>query len=94
MEPCTFKVYEQEYQNLIAVAAVLQATSKHKARYTVEDVYFDFGQNLFWTTVVREGWVGCQVFSPKLWEEVCKAKTVNDLFNCVNEIKGGKYFDD
>lgn len=94
MQPKTLKVYDHEYKNLLAVAAVLQATSKNKARYLVEDVYFDLGQDWAWTTICREGYMDCQILSPRQWEDIICANTVEDIFKCVNDIKGGKYFND
>lgn len=94
MQPCTLKVYEQGYQNLLAVAAVLQATSKHKARYLVKDMQLDYDQQWVWTSICRDSWEMCQVVSPKQWEKIIISKDEDDLLECVKDIKRGKYFDD
>lgn len=94
MQPKTLKVYDREYQNLLAVAAMLQAVSEHKCRYIVEDVYFDLGQDWAWTTICREGYMDCQILSPRQWDMICSSNTLEDLYNAIKEVKNGSYFND
>lgn len=88
------KVYEPEYSNFKAVAALLEATSPNGARYIVEDVYLDYGQNWMWTTICREGYMDCQVLNPREWELVYMADSLDDLYKAAKEIKNGKFFND
>ena len=94
MNPKVIKRSDRAYENLLAVAAVLQATSKNKAKYIVRDVYFDLGQNWMWTTICREGYRDCQILSPRQWEEIILSTTASDIFECVKDIQEDKYFND
>lgn len=94
MNPKVIKRSDRAYENLLAVAAVLQATSKNEAKYVVRDVYFDFGQNWMWTTICREGYHDCQILSPRQWEEIILSTAASDLFECVKDIQEDKYFND
>ena len=88
------KAYEPCYQNLLAVAALLQATSAHGARYIVEDVYLDYGQNWMWTTICREGYMDCQVLNPREWQEIILADSIDEICKAAKMVKDGKWFND
>ena len=90
----TIKCYEPEYRNFKAVAAILEAISEHNARYIVEDVYLDYGQNWMWTTICREGYMDCQVLNPREWEMIFFADSLESLYEAAKEVKNGKYFND
>lgn len=90
----TLQSNEQEYKNLKAVAAMLEALSAHSATYIVEDVYLDFGQKWMWTTIIRKGYSECQILSPRQWEMVTMATSSNELLACVEDIRNDKYFMD
>ena len=94
MNPTRIQVHTREFRNLTAVAKMLEAISPNEAFYRVQDVYFDFGQDWMWTTIVRYGYRECQILSPRQWEGIMLAKTVDDLADCVNEIISDKYFGD
>ena len=90
----TLQSNEQEYKNLKAVAAMLEALSAHGATYIVEDVYLDFGQKWMWTTILRKGFAECQILSPRQWKMITTAEKLNDLVICVEDIMNDKYFMD
>lgn len=53
MNPRVLEWRTRQYKNLEAVAKMLEALSPNGAVYEVENVYFDFGQDWLWTTIVR-----------------------------------------
>lgn len=85
---------ETAYKNMEAVAKLLEVTSKNGARYEVEDVYLDLGQEWMWTTICRRGFSECQVLNPREWEAICLADTITALAQVAEIIKHGKYFND
>ena len=82
---------EPEYKRFKAVAAMLEAYSKHGAIYVVKDVYLDIGQDWMWTTICREG---CQVLCPRDWKAIMSAETPEKLSSVITTIRSDKYFDD
>lgn len=96
----TLQFEEQEYKNMQAVASLLTATSKNGYIYQVENVYFDYGQDWLWTTIVAydltnnsftSSW---QVLTPAEWKDVVLADGMVELMNTVQEIKAGQWFND
>ena len=85
---------EKAYKNMVAVAKMLEAVSANDAQYTVQDVYFDFGQDWMWTTICRRGYSECQILSPRQWKDIIFAETIEDLTACANDIRNDKYFGD
>lgn len=85
---------EPEYKKLQIVAQMLTYDSVHRAAYTVEDVYLDYGQNWMWTTICRIGYAGCQVLSPREWEDIMNAQSLEELLKCVRDIQNDDYFMD
>lgn len=94
MDPHCIRSTESGYNKLNAVASVLTACSKSNATYVVRDVYYDLGLDWMWTTICREGYRDCQILSPRQWEDIILADSVDDLFKCVNDIRHGKWFCD
>lgn len=99
MQPRTFEKGTTEYKRLEAVAKMLEALSAHNATYEVENVYFDFGQDWWWTTITqyRDTDMGireCQILSPKQWELIILSTTTSALANACDEIRNNKYFQD
>ena len=88
------KPEETEYKNLLASAKVMEAFSKHDARYIVQDVYLDLGQDWMWTTICRRGHFECQVLSPRDWSEIVTASTPEELVKAVRNVMNGKYYND
>jgi len=88
------RIDEPEYKKLVAVASVLEMLSPNGAKYVVEDVYFDYGQDWKWTTICRKGFEDCQILSPRDWGDVMVIETAEDVALVVDHIRGGKYFAD
>ena len=82
----------KEYKNLEAVAGLLTAFSPNNARYVVGEVYFDFDQNWIWTTIVRYGYMECQILYPKMWRKILKCETLQDIAEVTIELMNSKDF--
>lgn len=94
MNPKTISYGTKEYKNLEAVAKILEALSPNRARYEVENVYFDIGQDWMWTTIVRYEYRECQILTPREWAEILMATTPKDFADVVEDIRNGKWFAD
>lgn len=88
------KSEEQGYKNLVASAKIMEAFSTHNARYIVQDVYLDLGQDWMWTTICRRGHFECQVLCPRDWRKIVLASTPEELVQAVREVMNGKYYND
>ena len=85
---------ELDYKKMEVVAMMLESKSPNKARYTVRNVYLDFGQNWMWTTICREGYNDCQVLCPRDWRKIVLADSFSELDQIADEIRNDKYFGD
>jgi hypothetical protein len=100
MQPTIIEVFDPDYTKLCAVAKVLEAFSQNNAQYLVDNVYFDYGQDWFWTTICRRGRRGgkhvsdCQILSPRQWENILMSESPEELFKCIEDIRNDKYFND
>jgi hypothetical protein len=69
-----FKPESEEYNRLQNFADELNNDARFQANYTVEDLYFDYGQNWMWTTIIahkeNERGGGWQALTPKNQERV------------------------
>lgn len=92
--PRTIKPNTSEFEKLEAAAAMLEAFSPNGAWYTVENVYFDYGQDWMWTTICRSRYRECQVLSPRDWELIITAETPAELAEAVEVVRNDKYFND
>lgn len=93
MEPTVLKHGQKEYDTLILVASILTFMSPNKVRYKVRDVYFDYGQNWMWTTVIAERpdrteW---QALNPAEWGKLMMAETVEDIVAITKEVGHDKF---
>ena len=94
IQPIRIERGTRDYKQLEAVAKMLEAVSPYGATYEVRDVYFDFGQDWWWTTICREGWSECQVLSPRQWENILLAGNIKELAEIAEDIRSGKFFGD
>ena len=100
MNPRTVKIGSDEERKLTAVAKMLKAVSPNNYDYEVENVYFDYGQNWMWTTIICHNYLetgtlsSWQAVSPRQWSNILEAETVNELCKVTNEIRDGKFFMD
>lgn len=86
----TIRIYsadEQEYKNLARVARIMTTRSLNGTRFEVGVVYFDFGQNLKWTTIIayRENGDSFQALSSSEQEKIVLANT-EDLETITQEL--------
>ena len=91
MNPCRLKSNQKEYTALRLAANGLTFQSPNSVFYTVDDVYFDFGQEWMWTTIVAHGSNGdsWQALTPSEWEKLMTAETVGEVADIVAEIGHG-----
>ena len=85
------------FDNLMAVAKVLEATSKNGYLYTVEGCWEDYGAGMYWETIIQceaDGTHRCQILSPREHEMISMATNAKELFEAVERIKNGEYFHD
>lgn len=94
MQPTIIEVFDPDYTKLCAVAKVLEAFSPNNNTYLVENVYFDYGQDCMWTTICQNGYVPCQILSPRQWENILMSESPEELFKCIEDIRNDIYFND
>lgn len=77
--------------NLIAVVAIFNTTSD-KIVYTVEDCYFDIGQNWMWTTIIAHKdnsdsvLSSYQAVNSKEWKLITEAKDTMELLEVAKSL--------
>ena len=86
----------REYTKLVAVAEMLEAFSPNGFSYTVDEIYFDFGQDWWWTTIVANRqngklWDSWQALSPRQWERILMSETPQEIAEAVEDVMNGKY---
>lgn len=85
------KPWERIYLNFEFVAKALEVDSINNWNYTVRDVYFDLGQDWWWTTICTDTH---QVLNPREWKMICDAETTAELMEVVEVIKSDRFFQD
>jgi len=91
----TLERTERAYLKMELVAKALELASPNGAKYRVEDVYLDYGQDWMWTTIVRHGYKECQVLNPREWEDIVfYADDAHALATVVDNIRADKFFGD
>lgn len=87
-----FRPESKEYKALCATAALMNFADEEKT-YVVRDVYFDYGQDWFWTTIIARKYdnksivSSWQALNPREQEEIVFAEKPSDFANFVE-----KYF--
>lgn len=84
-----------EYKRLETACALLNCYNKYT--YTVENIYFDAGQDWMWSTIVchtgSSGVLGSwQVLSPKDHEKIVTAANPEQLGKAVDDVMHDEYF--
>ena len=78
-----FKPESEEYTRLQNFADELNNDARFQANYTVEDLYFDYGQNWMWTTIIahkeNERGGGWQALTPRNQERVVQWTELDDV---------------
>ena len=93
MEPCILHHSSHGYTALEFAAAALTFASPGHVRYKVQDVYFDYGQNWMWTTIVAERPNGdsWQALYPRDWEKLVTSDSIIDIVATVKAIGNDKF---
>ena len=89
----TYKRGTPQYTALEAAAKLLEVSSKKGMKYSVEDVYFDMGQDWMWTTVIAyesdgDSW---QALNPSEQALITDIGTVEAIFQAVESVRNDKY---
>ena len=83
----SFAYGSEEYRKLETVAELLNMGSPNGYHYHVEKIFFDYGQNWKWTTILCEGngseW---QALCPREQEDIIFADTIKDLARVARKI--------
>lgn len=84
------KVYDRnshEFNNLVKAAIVFRKLSPQACFYLVQDVYFDFGAGMEWTTIVchspRRWEDSYQVLNPRQQDAICNAESEFEIYEIV-----------
>ena len=85
------KIFEKgtpERERLEQGAKMLTIASPNGTVYTVEDIYFDFGQNWMWTTIIANTSKGdsYQALSPREQEDLLFSE---DVFEGLHKVTNG-----
>lgn len=95
MEPCMLSKGSFERNNLEIAALFLTKFDTANRTYTVEDTYFDLGQNWKWTTLIAHtpetaGTKPCtdsyQAVNPKEWSDIASACTSDNLMRAIASV--------
>lgn len=80
-----------EYARLERAAKILTEFSPRKYVYKVEDIYFDFGRNWLWTTIIayRADGESYQALDPVRHEQILNSE---NLLWTLSEIIQNKYW--
>ena len=81
---------ERAYQNMQVVCDFLNALCETDTEYEIRDVYFDLGQEWWWTTICNNK--GVQVLDPVEWRAIAEARQAVELAYITDEIRADKYF--
>lgn len=87
----TYEHGDKEYIALEIAAKMLTMLSPNGTDYEVEDVYFDFGANIMWTTVVAYGDTGnWQALTPRDVELITTCE-IENITKAVNNTINSEY---
>ena len=77
-----------ECKRLVQASKMLTIASENGSVYKVEDIYFDMGQNWWWTTIICYAKDGSsfQALSPKEQEDLLFA---DNIFDGLNKVVNG-----
>ena len=92
------RIYEPdtaEYKKLTTAATILTAVSPKGITYTVEETYFDYGQNWMWTTIIANDpsstFGDYQALCPRDYENIL---LTDDLLATLSAIRADKWWND
>lgn len=91
MQPKVLEMDSNEYFRLEMLCKMLNRDSPNRCYYKIDNIYFDIGQDWMWTTIVNKT-IGCQILSPRQWEDVILDKVDIELIE--DEIFTDKFSQD
>lgn len=77
-----YKADSKEYKALNYIASYLTMTAalgEENYVYKVEDIYYDFGAGLMWSTIVAHGKYEYQILYPRQHKQICEAESIGEL---------------
>lgn len=92
----TIKIFEKgtKERNKLRYVAEYLNNKLNGATVDVKDIYFDFGQDWWWSTLVinteNDHW---QILSPREQEEIVTAKTFDEVEAIADNVIYGRYKD-
>ena len=91
----TYSPDTDAYKRLTTAATVLTAVSPKGITYTVEDTYFDYGQDWMWTTLIANDpasvFGSYQALCPRDYELIL---TTDDMLTTLTAIRSDKWWGD
>ena len=91
----TYAPDTDEYARLKTASVVLTAVSPKHITYTVEDTYFDFGQDWMWTTIIAHDptshFGSYQALCPRDYEKIL---LTDDMLTTLSEVRADKWWSD
>ncbi len=89
----TYSANTEEVKRLKLACYELEQISPYSTRYTVEDVYFDLGQDWMWTTIIAHHLSGgtWQALCPRDFERILLS---DDIRKTCEEITSDKWWYD
>lgn len=88
MQPAVLEPSTDEYRKLIMACAIFNQENLNGASFAVHKIYFDYGANWWWTTVLctKNNGDSYQFLTPAQWEKILMANTLDELFNIIDEL--------
>jgi hypothetical protein len=88
MQPAVLEPSTDEYRKLIMACAIFNQENLNGASFAVHKIYFDYGANWWWTTVLctKNNGDSYQFLTPAQWEKILFCETMDDFFKNVDEL--------
>ena len=91
----TYSPDTDEYKKLMTAATILTAVSPKGITYTVEETYFDYGQDWMWTTIIANDpsstFGSYQALCPRDYENIL---LTDDMLTTLTAIRADKWWSD
>ena len=89
MQPKVLDSNSCEFYKLQKVAEIIEKKCNNTIKCVIEEVYFDYGQNWIWTTIVatrKTDGSHWQMLYPPIWEEILMANHDSELEQIADSI--------
>lgn len=91
----TYEPDTEEYKKLMTASTILTAISPKGITYTVDDTWFDYGQNWMWTTIIAydpsTSFGSYQALCPRDYENIL---LTDDMLTTLTAIRADKWWRD